>query len=158
MSAGILLMLAWACQPAGPKNVVLLEGPEIELMMKNIKSYEQGDWAAYRAAYLDTAKSHHNAMTFTVDSLVAFQQEMREEWDKIEHDVYAMEYLKFETGDEWGHFWGKWKGTLAGSGKVIEIPVHAAWHMIGGKIAEEHLYFDPTPAMAAVQETMESVN
>ncbi len=153
--AAVLLLLG-ACQAPGPKNQLFDSGPEVDNIAKNIKSYVDGDWAAFRAAYADTAKSYHNNGTMTLDSLVQFHKMARNNYDKVEIITYATEYVKFEKQGDFTHFWGLWRGTVKGTGKVVETNVHIACRMVNGKIGTEYVYYDPTPIVAALTEAREA--
>jgi len=146
------LMLLWACQAPAPKNQVTMSGPEVDNVAKQAKAFVDGDWDTFRAAYADTAKAHHNNSIFTVDSLVSFHRNSRANWEKVEFVTYAIEYVKYEDGNEFSHIWGLFKGTAKGTGKVVEAPVHIACMMAGGKIGTEYAYYDTAPLTAAIQE------
>lgn len=150
IAAGLLLF--YACQAPGPKNQVLDSGPEVDNVAKNIKAYLDGDWDTFRTAYADTAKSHHNSGMMSLDSLLQFHKTARSDYDKIEVVTYAIEYVKYEKGGEYSHFWGLWKGTFKGTGKTVEIPVHIACIMANGKIGTEYAYYDSAPITAALTE------
>lgn len=142
----------WACQAPAPKNQVFVSGPEVDNIAKGVKAYLDADWITFRAAYADTAKSHHNNTIFPIDSLVSFHKTSRANWDKVEIVTYATEFARYEDGSEYSHFWGLWKATVKGGGKTIEVPLHIAAQIAGGKIGAEYVYYDSAPITAALQE------
>ncbi len=145
----LLLVVLASCQQA-PKSQVFTSGPDVDNIQKTIDAYVAGDWAAFKAAYADTATSTHNKNKMDMDSLMRFHQNSRNAYEKVEIETIAKEMVRYEDGSQWTHFWGVWKGTIKGSGQVVEVPMHIAGHVVQGKITEDYLFYDPTPIVEAL--------
>lgn len=153
MLAGVFMLLFWACQQPS-KVAVLSSGPEIDNLKKNMDAYLAADWTTYRSAFADTATIIFNSMHFDPDSLVRYQQARRNYYDKVEMETDAMEYVRYENGDEYTHFWGRLSFTVKGTGRVVVLPIHMANQIMGGKSVAQYAYFNTAEITAAIQESM----
>jgi hypothetical protein len=133
-----------------PKNQVFVSGPEVDNIQKSLDAYVAGDWATFRANYADTAISMHNTIKMDMDSLMRFHQNARKAYDKVEMSTIFKEVLQYEDGSKWTHYWGVWKGTIKGTGQTIDMPIHISGKLVQGKVAEEHLFYDPSAIRAAL--------
>lgn len=150
---GAMVTLLVGCQQA-PKIIIASSGPQIDDLNKNMAAYASGDWATYRSAFADTAKIFLNTMQLDADSLVRYQQARRAYYDKVETSSEAIEYIKYDNGDEWTHWWGRLKLTIKGTGRTVEIPIHLAGHLVGGKTVEQYAYFNALEISDAIKESM----
>lgn len=120
-------------------------------MRKMIKDYEAGNWESYITHYSDDAKIYHNR----VDSNPRSIQEAVEEHKILLSQMDSYNYSTTENqtvemiidsrGTTWVSFWGVWTGTFAESGNNTEIIVHITSKFEGGKIVQEHMYWDTAP-------------
>jgi hypothetical protein len=148
----VLTFLA-ACQQA-PKVIIASTGPQVDDLNKAMAAYASGDWETYKSGFADTAKIFFNTLQFDVDSLVRYQQARRAYYDKVETSSDAVEYIKYDNGDEWVHWWGKLKLTIKGTGRVVEVPIHLAGHLMGSKTVEQFAYFNALEISDAIKESL----
>ena len=151
MLLGMFALIFWACQQ--PSKVVIKEsGPEIDNMNKYIEAYVNADWATLRASYADTATIQFNNQKMDPDSLIRVHQSGRPLYDKVAVSTAATEYIKYENGQEWIHWWGSIEFTIKGTGKVIGMPIHMAGRLSNGKTTEQYAYYNTMEIRNAVLE------
>lgn len=151
LSTGLVVLL-FACQKPAPVNQAFLEGPEIDMGLKQFAAWASGDWATMRSSYADTATSTLNNVEFTADSVVGFHRARRTMYDNVEFRSDEAEHVKYLDGSAWTHIWGGIKLQVKGSGKVVEIPIHVAQQVAGGKVAREYIYYNTHDLIVALQE------
>ena len=61
------------------------------------------------------------------------------------------EMVTTDDGETWVNSWLDWRGTMAGNGKVINIPVHLTFRFVDGKIVREVGMWDPTEVVLNLQ-------
>jgi steroid delta-isomerase-like uncharacterized protein len=143
-----------ACQQKGPERYATA-APEIDLIKAHVKDYNDGNWAAWTAVYADTAKVYHN--TLTPASPLEVQEGLKANLEaassyNLGGDDQFYEMVIDDDGEKWVNSWATWKGTLAGNGKELIIPVHSTYQFVGDKIVKEHAYYDLSGFMAMMQE------
>ncbi len=153
-------VLFFACQPKGPERYASAS-PEIDLIKAHVKDYNDGNWAAWTAVYADTAKVYHN--TLTPASPLEVQEGLKTNLEaassyNLGGDDQFYEMVIDDDGEKWVNSWVTWKGTLAGNGKELIIPVHATYQFVGDKIVKEHAYYDLSGFTAMMQEIEASKN
>lgn len=151
LGLSMVVLLFWGCQQPS-KVAIATTGPEIESQKKSLEAYVNGDWATYRADYADTAKIFFNNQQFDPDSLVRWQQARRATYDKVAASTDGLEFVTYENGEGWIHWWGKLSLTVKGTGRVVEVPLHLAGKVVGGKTVEQYGYFNTQEMFVALQE------
>ncbi len=121
-------------------------GPEVDMVKALIADYEAGDWEAWNAKFADTVKVYHNNWNTPVTAKVAqenHQQGLTQVSEyKFRDEPKFYEKIIDDDGETWVNFWGVWEGTLRSNGEVVPIPVHLTFQIEGGKVVEEHGYWD----------------
>lgn len=150
----ISITLLASCQEKGPERYTTT-APEIDLIKAHQKEYSDGNWAAWTAAYADTAKLYHNSLVpaaplEVLEGLKA-NLEASSSYSFGGEDPYYERVIE-DDGDIWVNTWVAWKGTLAGNGKELDIPVHVTYQIVGDQIVMEHAYYDLSKFMAMMQE------
>ncbi|WP_340076470.1 hypothetical protein [Leptobacterium sp. I13] len=146
-------MLLIACQKPAPKQY-FTEAPEIDLIKSNVGYYLSGDWEGLKSTYIDTAKIYHNSTSaVNVDiSIEQLKEDIQMLSNYVMKDSIFYEMVVEDDGDRWVNMWGNWQGTIAGSEKVVEVPIHITSKIKDNKIIEEYGYWDNMPIYMAVKE------
>jgi len=124
------------------------ESAEIDLVKEALEVYLARDWDKYRSFYSETAGIYHNqtwlneAPGMSPDEMIESTKEFYSGISETRIDGQIWEMVITGNGYHWVHFWGIWVGKLEGSDKPIEVPVHASFNIIEGKIATEVSFFD----------------
>ena len=149
---GLITLFFVACQqgPARYTNA----SPEVDAIKAHIKDYNAGQWTEWAGRYADTAKLYHNSLKA---SSVAETQEGLEgllaataSYGFVDKDIFY-EMVIDDDNEKWVNFWGTWEGTLAANSQKLVIPVHVTFQFEGGKIVEEHAYYNLAEYAAAMQ-------
>lgn len=152
VTLALTLLLFTACKETAPRYAS--SSPEIDVAKALIKDYEEGKWDSWMGHYADTAKLYHNT------TKAGTPGEVREGLSQVLSNVSNYEFededifyemVIDDLGETWVNFWGNWKGTLASGGKTLTIPVHLTLQFAGGKIVEEHAYYDMSAYTAEMQ-------
>jgi len=148
---GFTILLFAACESRYTQT-----SPEIDVVKALIEDYETGDWEGWRSHYSDTAKSYHNTKDGGVGPEVTMERIKKSVAGlsayQFEDDDGDLEMVVDDKGRTWVNFWGTWQGTLNGSDKQLEVPVHLTFQMVDSKIVREYGYWDNSPRMKAEME------
>lgn len=148
MIAGFALVAACSSPPpAAPANLALTEGPGADSIKIFVDAYTKGDWAALRAVYHDTAAVYHNASAkMSADSIVNFHKARRDMYEKVAMQVFVPLDVDYKVGllagQHWRTAWADLNLTVKGTGETVKIPMNIAWRVIGGKVVEEHAFYN----------------
>ena len=127
----------------------MTSSPEIDALKSLIKDYEEGNWTNWATHYSENAEIYHNTvepisseelqknLTVVIDNLSNYNFSHKEE------EIF-FENIIDDKGDSWVYFWGTWKGTVSGTNKELEMPIHIAFKMFDNKIVNEYAYYDPS--------------
>jgi len=128
-------------------------GPDVDLLKKAYKAYEQGDWATLRAVYSDSAATINNAMatdenvpSTPIDSVIAAHKLAREtiyEGMSINNPIY--EVVTTEDGSKYGHVWSKLTTKLRKTGETINVTVFGSYGIKDGKLTFEWVIYNQPP-------------
>ena len=130
-------------------------GPEIDQLKSVIADYESGNWDSWLSNYSDTAKIHHNTwedVSITpAELLEGFKTSLTatSSYSFDDEPIY-FEKVITENGKTWVNFWGNWRGTVKGTEKEMNIPVHISANIEDGKIQQEFAMYDMTNWVAEV--------
>lgn len=147
------MALFMACKETAPRYASA--SPEIDMVKALVSDYEEGNWESWKTHYADTVKIHHNSTeAITADAL---QQQLNSTIDIMSDYGFQKEGQFYEMviddeGEKWVNFWANWEGTIAETGQKLVIPVHLTVQIAGGKIVEEHGYYDTSPLVAIMNE------
>lgn len=146
--AGVALFAACSSPPpAAPRNEAVTEGPGADSIRMFFDNFAKGDWTALRTMYSDTAGIYHNAsVKMSPDSIVNFHKARRENYEKVEAQVFAPLVVKYGTGEmsgqHWRTAWADLTITIKGTGEVVRIPMNIAWLIQDGKVVREHAFYN----------------
>lgn len=144
----------FACQ----QKQYFVEAPEIDLIKKCNDTYVNGDWAALRAFYHDTATIYVNTWSrgkLTPDEVIGqFRNDVANysAYGLAEDGIYEM--VVTPDGQHWVHNWTEWKGTHK-NGKEVRSVVNISWRVENNKVVFAGFIFDRLPGHLAAQ--MDSV-
>lgn len=156
---GILVIFLSSCEEQ--KQRYFAESDETKTLEAGIAAYEGGDWDTWKGHFADTAKIYVNSKEpITLDARAKNLSEMTAAFSSYGFDKESsyIEMVLDKEDETWVYFWGQHNGTMT-NGTELSIPVHLAVQFDGGKIVEEHIYFDGTEmnaAMAAMQAEAEA--
>ena len=145
MPLWLLAILLFSCQT---QQQYFSESAEIDLMKEALEVYLARDWGKYRSFYSETAGIYQNqtwlneAPGMSPDEMIETTKEFYVGINETRIDGQIWEMVITGNGYHWVHLWGIWAGKLEGSKKYIEVPVHASFNIIDGKIATEVSFFD----------------
>lgn len=149
-------VLLWACNEKPQRYFETSQ--EIDILKSGIKAYENQDWKAWRANFVDTAKIHHNTIKglSPEDNMTNLQNMV------VNFSTYGFqdkgsfsEMVVDKDGEVWVNYWGIWNGVVMESGEKISIPVHLTAQFINKKIVEEYVYYDSAPILKALEAAKE---
>lgn len=140
------VLLLSACNTNQPVRY-FSASPEIEITKQTLKHYLDGNWAAMKSLYADTAKVMNNVPTTKGVSIDAAIIDYKQDHELFSSMSYVAEEDFFEmaiTDDDetWVNYWGLWKGTMKTTGEEFQIPVHITLRFIQQKIVMEHGYWN----------------
>ncbi|WP_425237564.1 nuclear transport factor 2 family protein [Ulvibacterium sp.] len=148
---GLALTMLTACNTKPVRYTQ--NSPEIDVVKKHIanynnKNYDTGIYADSSKTFLNTKK---NAMT--PGEAMEYHKQTDANYSNRGFMAEDQEYEMVVTddGETWVNCWLDWKGTLAGTGQEIEIPVHLTYRFVEGKVVRELGYWDPTEIVLALQ-------
>ncbi|MEY8848511.1 nuclear transport factor 2 family protein [Psychroserpens sp. XS_ASV72] len=147
---GLAIVLFTACQQQEKRYTQ--QSPEIESVKTHIENYNSKRYDF--SIYADTAKTYFNSKTpILKKDLEAYHKANDKNYSTRGFTGEDPEYEMVVTdeGKTWVNCWLLWKGTMAGNGKVIEIPIHLTYQFIDGKIVRELGYWDPTEVVLNLQ-------
>lgn len=128
---------------------------EIDVVKALISDYEAGNWDAWTGHYADTAKMYHNSTEHTsVAELLEGLQSYLEpvsEYGFSDEDIYY-EMIIDDKDEKWVNFWGTWEGNIGALDRNMKIPVHLTVKFEGGKIVEEHGFYNMAEYVMAMNE------
>lgn len=148
---GLAMALFMACKDTAPRYASA--SPEIDLVKALAKDYEEGNWESWKTHYADTVKIRHNStepinadalqeqLMTSIGIMSAYGFQEKEQFYEMVID---------DQGEKWVNFWANWEGTVAETGQKLVIPVHLTVQVAGGKIVEEHGYYDMSQLMAVM--------
>ena len=148
----ISILLFTACQEQ--KSRYTQSSPEIETVKSLIDDYNTKNYVALVAKYADTAKTSFNLSKMASSEIPKYHEanDVNYSSRSFLEDGQEYEMVIDDEGKTWVNFWGTWKGTLAGNGKEMMIPVHLTARFIDGKVVEDYGYWDTSEVVLALQE------
>lgn len=153
---GIALILFAACQQ---EQRYTQKSPEIDTVKALIKNYNDKTYDT--SIYADTSKTYYNTKdkAMSPSETIAYHQANDAAYSAREFLEKDEEYemVKTDDGQTWVNCWLDWKGTLAGNGKEVMIPIHLTYRFVDGKVVREVGMWDPTEVVLSLQE-MEAMN
>ncbi len=153
---GLAVLLFAACQQQEKKRY-FSESAEIDVFNSERDAYESGDWDKWKSHFADTAKIYVNSKeSVSVDTrikqlskgsaaLSTYGFDKENDWTEMVIDA---------DDETWVYYWGQWNGEFTATKTKVSVPVHLAVQFDGGKITEEHVYFDGTAMNKAKEEVM----
>jgi|TARA_R110001606_G_scaffold118170_8_gene248462 steroid delta-isomerase-like uncharacterized protein len=150
---GLAIAFITACQEKGPKRYTQ-DSPQINTVKQLIGNYNNKTYDT--SIYADTSKTYYNSKenTLSPEDVMAYHKErdmayaQRSFLDKDQE----FEMVLTDDGETWVNCWLDWRGTLAGNGQVVNIPIHLTYQFVDGKIVREVGMWDPTAVVLALQE------
>ena len=118
------------------------------MMKEALNAYMELDWEKYRGFYYDSAGIYQNQSWIndqpgiSPDEMIASNKEFYSGIVETRMDDQIWEMVITGNGFYWVHFWGIWSGKFEASGNRIEVPIHASFNIMQGKIATEVSFFD----------------
>lgn len=154
------LAVVTACQQKETRYTQ--QSPEIDTVKQLIAEYNAKDYKM--AAMADTCKTYFNNKKEAMDNkqLMAYHTGNDANYSNRSFLAEDQEYEMVVTddGQTWVNCWLDWQGTIAKTGKVVDIPVHLTYRFVDGKIVRQLGFWDPTEVVLEMQaiEQMESTN
>jgi len=141
----VAVALVTACQQNQPQRFTT-SSPEIDAYKKGVNAYESQDWETWQGIFADTAKVYYNTWAESSTPQEAMQGHINMIGTLssygFDDEKMFIEQVVDDEGQTWVNFWGLWKGTVKGSGKALEIPVHLSTQFVNGKAVEEYGFWD----------------
>lgn len=140
-----------ACQQ-GPVRYTQ-DSPEINTVKMLISNYDSKNFDT--SMYADTSKTYYNTKDNPMSAAEAMDYHKQADANYTsrgfadEHQEYEM--VLTDDGETWVNCWLGWNGTLAATGKKVNIPVHLTFQFVNGKIVKEYGYWDPTEIVLELQ-------
>ncbi|WP_038262382.1 nuclear transport factor 2 family protein [Zhouia amylolytica] len=149
----VMFVLLLACEQE-PKQY-FSSAPEIDLAKSNTESYYSGNWEAFRANYVDTAKIYHNSTeAITVDEMIMrFKDGLKDVSTYSSKDSIYYEMIVEDDGDHWINMWATWSATFKNTGEKVEVPYHITAMIKDGKIIKEFGYWNHLPIYQALKKS-----
>lgn len=134
-----------------------MQSPEIDAIKSMYDLYNKGDFEGQRQFYAEGAQVFNNApetKPTSVDQMIAQQKDEMAGFSSYSIAIGedAIEMVTTDEGEKWVNVWGTWKATMAATGQAFEVPVHATYQFVDGKITREHGYWDNSPIVIAFME------
>lgn len=150
-------LLVFACETKTKEEQRYSQSSEeIDIVNQWMEAYKNGDWEKMKSFYAPNAKIHHNTpenKPATVDEMIAMERASLEgvsSYSMVKESA-STEMVKDDKDEVWVNYWGTWKGTLESNNQTYEIPIHATFQFVDGKIVKEHGYWNNTEiTMAAL--------
>jgi hypothetical protein len=158
ISMAIAMTIASCAEKGGERYTQTSD--EINSMKQSIKDYEQSNWDALKSHFADSALVYENTLTgIGPDEYVGNHVKTSQLYAIRDFPDANEEYEMVVTdeGETWVNFWGRFNGTLKANGKAYVIPVHITARFSGGKITEQHIYYDISP-VAVVLDNLERMD
>ncbi|MCH6198250.1 nuclear transport factor 2 family protein [Aquiflexum sp. LQ15W] len=152
MLIGIFVLTLVGCTS---KQRYSQDSPEIDTVKSLFENYLTGNWDAYKSHFADNAKIFINVTEknpANIQELIA-QQKMEIEGlssYSINTETQTFEMILDDKEETWVNYWGVWKGTLAATQEIFEIPIHITFQFVDGKIVKEFGYWDNSKITMAV--------
>lgn len=148
----VIAILFLGCQQKGAERYTQ-QSPEIDTVKKLLANYTSKSYDT--SMYADTAKTYYNTKgnPMSPSETIAYHKQNDANYSSrgfIEEDQ-EFEMAVTDDGKTWVNAWLYWKGTLAGNGQEVDIPIHLTYQFIDGKIVNEYGYWDPTEVVLALQ-------
>jgi ketosteroid isomerase-like protein len=146
------VMLFTACNQTEKRYT--MQSPEIDTVKKVIDNYNNKTYDT--SIYADTSQTFYNSSSekgMSPEETMNYHKQNDTNYSNRGFTDKDPEYEMVITDDgkTWVNCWLDWKGTLAGNGKVIEMPIHLTYQFIDGKIVREVGYWDPTEVVLNLQ-------
>ncbi|GAB4164831.1 MAG: hypothetical protein Tsb0033_26420 [Winogradskyella sp.] len=148
---GLLVICFSSCQEQ--KQRYFAESTETKTLESGIAAYESRDWDKWKSHFADSAKIYVNSKDpMTVETRMKNLDESTQVWKSygFDKDTDYIEMVLDKEDETWVYYWGQHNGTLT-NGTSLSMPVHLAVQFTGGKITEEHIYFDGTQMNEAIK-------
>lgn len=149
--SGLVLLFLTAC---GKQEVrYTQQSPEIETVKQLIANYN--NQAYDLSMYADTSKTLYNSKSrvLSKEEVVPYHQGNDANYSSrgflAEDQEYEM--VVTDNGETWVNCWLDWRGTLNGSDKAIDIPIHLTYRFVDGKIVREVGMWDSAPIVLEMQ-------
>ncbi len=147
---GLAVILFAACQQ---EQRYTQQSPEIDTVKKLIKNYNDKTYDA--SIYADTSKTYYNIKdkSMSPSETIAYHKANDAMYSSREFVDKDQEYemVKTDDGQTWVNCWLDWKGTLAGNGKEVMIPIHLTYQFVDGKVVREVGMWDPSEVVVDLQ-------
>ncbi|MBO3116215.1 lipoprotein [Winogradskyella sp. DF17] len=145
------LAVVTACQQKETRYTQ--QSPEIDSVKQLISEYNAQDYSMEVMA--DTCKSYLNTKTdfLSKGDLMAYHKGNDANYSKrgfLDEDQ-DYEMVVTDNGETWVNCWLDWQGTVAVTGKVIDMPVHLTYRFVDGKIVRQYGYWDPSEIVLEMQ-------
>ena len=129
------------------------QSAEIDIVKAQIDDYNTMNYTT--SAMVDTCKVFFNSKTKPIlkKDLMAYHQGNDVNYSNRSFLKKDQEYemVLTDDGQTWVNAWLDWQGTIKGSGKVVDMPVHLTYRFIDGKIVRIVGMWDPTEIVLELQ-------
>lgn len=152
------LVILTGCQT--PEKRYTQQSSEIDIVKQHIENYNTKSYDT--SVFADTSKSYLNnsKVGLTVEELIDYHKTNDANYSQRGFTGADPEFEMVVTddGETWVNCWLDWRGTMAGNGKVVDIPVHLTYRFIDGKIVREVGFWDATEVVLNLQEIQAEQN
>ncbi len=148
---GIALLLFLGCNQ-GPVRYTQ-NSSEIDTVKQLLANYDGKSYDT--SMYADSSKTYYNTKDNPLSPAEVMEYHKQNDASysvrAFEEDNQEYEKVIPDNGETWVNCWVNWKGTIAATGKEIDIPVHLTYQFVEGKIVREYGYWDPTEVVLELQ-------
>ncbi len=148
---GIAALLFVSCNQ-GPVRYTQ-NSPEIDTVKQLLANYDSRSYDT--SMFADTSKTYYNTKDNPLSPSEAMEYHKQNDANYstrgFQEENQEYEMVIPDNGETWVNCWLNWKGTIAATGKEIEIPVHLTYQFVEGKIVKEYGYWDPTEVVLEMQ-------
>lgn len=131
------------------------QSPQIDLVKKHIDNYNKMNYEADASVLADSSKSFFNSKENPIlkKDIVTYHKANDANYSdrKFLDKDQEFEMVVTDKGETWVNAWLDWQGTIAASGKVVDMPIHMTFRVIDDKIVREYGYWDPTEIIMELQ-------
>lgn len=150
---GLMTVLFVGCQQKDTRYTQ--QSPEIDVVKKHIDNYNSMNYDKDAMVLADSSQSFFNVKENPIlnKDIVAYHKANDANYSKrgfLDKDQ-EFEMVVTDKGDTWVNAWLDWQGTIAATGKVVNMPIHMTFKIVDGKIVREHGYWDPTAIVMEMQ-------
>lgn len=147
----LTIILLFACNQ---KQRYTQNSPEIDTVKKLIANYNAKAYDP--SVYADTSQTRYNSKenAMSPDETIAYHKQTDEAYSSrgfLEEDQ-EYEMVVTDDGETWVNCWLDWQGTVAGTSKKIDVPIHLTYRFVDGKIVREVGMWNPTEVVLAMQD------